>query len=126
MSLDIPDLLDLLRKLPPGHYRWGTDDMGMIRAQLVVPHTIGWMPWDMQQFSPLTALAYELTGTCYELWQAWDQAAAALDIPLDLASAWVGAEDADSRHDPALRAQICVALGLAHGPKGHRKGATHD
>lgn len=110
MPLTLPDVLALLAVLPSDRYRWGLDDLGMLRCHALVTeeeHQV------LQEFSPLTALAYELTGILYDPWLQWDAAAAAIDIPLTLASQLVSAEDADMKHAEPIRHALLQVLGIA-------------
>ena len=111
--LTLQDVLDLLPELASA-YAWCLDDLGMLRAQALVPDLVGTgdLPWDV---SPLTALAYALTGQLYDPWLQWDHAATAIGLPVWVASGLVSAEDRDQKHDRALRAQLLQALGIREG-----------
>lgn len=110
-ALTLEDVLELLAELREPH-DWQLDDLGMIRAVgTVVDPAYGERLRDWE-FSPLTALCYALTGLLKEPWLLWDEAAAALGLPLAVASALVEAEDGSSQHDAALRTRLLRALGL--------------
>lgn len=101
MSMDA-----FLAALPPlaALYHWYEDEHGQLRA------TIAGIQGGTH--STITALAEVRTSTQYDLNMSWEDAARALGLALEDASAITSAEDQDLRHDGRLAQRLRRAVGL--------------
>ena len=118
LPLTLDDFCDLLAACSED-YAWELDDIGqLVGLRPMVLRVPGMSQREyVGSFDTLTAVAYSLNDIHYDAGLDWDQAAAALDLPLALASEIVAAEDADLPHDRALRTRLLHIVGLGEG--GH-------
>ena len=101
-------LADFLAALPDlkEHSVWYENELGQLRA--FIPGPTG------TEHSTITALCEVRKGWIYDCIVEWDEAADALGLSLEDASAIVSAEDCDSRCDAPLARALRQAVGVQH------------